>query len=357
MSTHLTRPTQPACASRKGRGSATSWGLWGSRTGTRSGRTAPVTRSGPTGSTGGPFSAWDWPNSGITVGTPGRSSIRTSGRPGCSTLPGPSVNSWTTTTPSPAGVGSGPRSSTSGPNSIDGWTSWVFLGKARCLAMMRRATTTTYTRGSTMGADQLLALGTATTGAGQIAQTFAGFQTARSAERRFRRNAALERQTAAVREDLLRRDRRKRIGRARARAAAFGGVEGSDLDILAEEAVAAEQEALLVRFGGEVAAQNQLQNAEQVRRSGLASLISGSIEAGTTLMTGTREFNQRFGRNPGPFEFLGIPGPDAPQKKKKKGVAGGAGIGTDAGTGFGAASLGSGGAVGGAISGGFFGAG
>lgn len=122
------------------------------------------------------------------------------------------------------------------------------------------------------------------------------------------RNAQAAIQQAAAEEVRLRRDRGRRIESTRAAFGAAGvQVQGSPLEVLADEAMEAEEDALLVRFGGEqeaqrvrlagdILARRELQialgvettgqnRAASLRAQGTASLISGFAgAAGTALL-------------------------------------------------------------------------
>lgn len=122
------------------------------------------------------------------------------------------------------------------------------------------------------------------------------------------RNAQAAIQQAAAEEARLRRDRDRRVASTRTRFAASGvQLEGSALEVIGDQVMADEEDALLVRYSGEVAAQQarlageilarreqQIAlgvettgqfRAESLRAQGTASLIGGFAQAaGTALL-------------------------------------------------------------------------
>ena len=122
------------------------------------------------------------------------------------------------------------------------------------------------------------------------------------------RNALAAIQQAEAEEVRLRRDRERRISSTRAAFGASGGqFQGTALDVIADEVMEAEEDALLIRFGGVQAAQQarlagailarrELQialgvettgqlRADAIRALGTASLIGGFAQAaGTALL-------------------------------------------------------------------------
>lgn len=122
-------------------------------------------------------------------------------------------------------------------------------------------------------------------------------------------NAQAAVQRAAAEEARLRRDRSRRLGAMRAQIGATGAAfEGTPLDVLADQAMSAEEEAMLVRWGGaREAEQERLRaamlsrnelvsagaslwqgaaSASALRAQGTQSLIGGLGGAGSTLLTG-----------------------------------------------------------------------
>ena len=121
------------------------------------------------------------------------------------------------------------------------------------------------------------------------------------------RNAQAAIQQAAAEEVRLRRDRGRRIETTRAAFGASGvQLQGSPLEVIADEVMEAEEDALLIRFGGVQAAQQarlagailarreeqialgvsttgQIR-ADALRAAGTASLIGGFAKAGQSLL-------------------------------------------------------------------------
>ncbi len=151
---------------------------------------------------------------------------------------------------------------------------------------------------------------------GSVVQGIQARQQARFQERVARQNAEIaiaigERNAkaaiiqAAAEEERFRLIRRRQISAARA---AFGSagvqVEGTPLEVLADQARMAEQDALLVRHQGTVAAENArlgaLLDARRstitaigARQRGQQALVAGFVNAGSTLLTGFDEVQQR----------------------------------------------------------------
>lgn len=99
-------------------------------------------------------------------------------------------------------------------------------------------------------------------------------------------NADFARASARSDEKRLRRDRRRRLGATRAAFGAAGiTAEGTPMDILAEEASLAEEDALLVRASGELREREFRIAADRARSGAAQSLLGGAISiAGTSLL-------------------------------------------------------------------------
>lgn len=123
------------------------------------------------------------------------------------------------------------------------------------------------------------------------------------------RNATAERQKAHVDEVRLRRDQRRRMAQAEVTFGISGtAFQGSVLDVMADQAMEAELNAQLVRFGGEQRAKDHLFQGEvnarnemirgmgaeiqgniqasQIQAQGTGSLLSGAFGAGTAITGG-----------------------------------------------------------------------
>jgi hypothetical protein len=127
-----------------------------------------------------------------------------------------------------------------------------------------------------MGALGVIAAGSAISAGGSIASGIMASQQAANAIR-----------TSALEEQRFRRSARRRAGLARAQFGALGITsEGSPLEVLADQAAEQEEDAMLIRFGG------QVRKAESKARSGVfaseksASLLAGGIGASTALLRG-----------------------------------------------------------------------
>jgi hypothetical protein len=105
----------------------------------------------------------------------------------------------------------------------------------------------------------------------------------------------------AVTEERLRRDQRRQLSRLRASIAGRGvTVEGSPLEILADSAAEAEEDALLVRYMGTIRAQQTRYGAQTestfVKSRGLAAGL-GSFGRGTgTILGSVGEYIEPRGR-------------------------------------------------------------
>lgn len=141
---------------------------------------------------------------------------------------------------------------------------------------------------------------------GSLIQGFGGFQQARFQQQAAQqnavfaaalgeRNAQAELQRAEAEEVRFRRDRQRRSAATRAAFGAAGvQVEGTPLEVLADQAAEAEEDALLIRLGGLTAAQRarlrgdveareQRLRAAAFRQQAGTSLLAGGLEAGETI--------------------------------------------------------------------------
>lgn len=131
-----------------------------------------------------------------------------------------------------------------------------------------------------MGLETIAIIGAA----GALTQGLAGFQQARFQQAVAKRNEAAARDQAAAEEERFRRDRQRRIGATRAAFAASGTrVEGSPLEVLADQAMIAEEDALLIRHGGEIRAGEQALRAKVAGQQAAGSLLSGFVGAGASI--------------------------------------------------------------------------
>lgn len=101
---------------------------------------------------------------------------------------------------------------------------------------------------------------------------------------------------ASVEEKRQRQLASKVIGSARAQVGASGiAASGSALDVLADSAAKAEQDALLIRYGGKVAATNLRNQAQQQRKEGKAAKTAGYVSAASSLLKGGYDIFSRKG--------------------------------------------------------------
>lgn len=158
------------------------------------------------------------------------------------------------------------------------------------------ATAAPFTTGINVGglADVLTAVGTTV---GAIGQLSAG--QGRAAEAEFqaqiaRRNAQQAQLDAAVEESRLRRDRARRISSSVAGFSGAGlGLTGSALDVILDQQAEAEQDAMLIQFGGRTQSQNQLLRAASFGRTADAAITGSRFQAGATILSGVGRLSQR----------------------------------------------------------------
>ena len=104
---------------------------------------------------------------------------------------------------------------------------------------------------------------------------------------------------ARQREIITRRDGERGLGRTRAALAGSGlTMEGSALDLIADEAGTAELSALLTRYEGQSRAAALRDRARGARIGGLAAFGSGILDAGSTILGGQTRLQTMFPRNP-----------------------------------------------------------
>lgn len=133
----------------------------------------------------------------------------------------------------------------------------------------------------------LMLAGTGLAAAGQISSGIAAGRAADFNARVAEQNAELERWRSARDERLFRRDARRLQGKQRAAIAKSGvTTAGSPLEVLAETAAQAEEEALAIRFGGNVAHDRAKAQASLHRFEGRQRRLAGALGAGSSLLTG-----------------------------------------------------------------------
>lgn len=166
-----------------------------------------------------------------------------------------------------------------------------------------------------LGAVTAGGIGSALIGGAQILSGIAGYQQAQFQSAVARANAQAARQQAEAEEVRLRREFVRRQAATRAAFGAAGvGLAGTPLDVLAEQAMIAEEDALLVRYGGRMQAREARLEASLFGRQATGSLLGGFASGlGTVLTAPTRPppFVAQYGREgygtglagygPGPF--------------------------------------------------------
>lgn len=126
----------------------------------------------------------------------------------------------------------------------------------------------------------LATLGTIATVAGTVVSTAASYQQAKFQQDIAEKNAAKAKQDAAAQEGLARRSSQRQLAAARARYGASGvELSGSPLAVLGDLSAQAEEQALLVRYGGASAAHNAQLQASSFGSQARGSLISGGARS------------------------------------------------------------------------------
>lgn len=143
----------------------------------------------------------------------------------------------------------------------------------------------------------MLAAGTAVSAGASVLGGIAAQQQASFQAKIARQNAEIARQRGEAESVRIERDRRRRLGLLRASIGAAGlQPTGSPLDLLAEEAMEAEEARLMALFGAEGVARQEEINARTARLRGQAGLVGGiGRGVGTSLLGGARIFERGFG--------------------------------------------------------------
>jgi hypothetical protein len=101
------------------------------------------------------------------------------------------------------------------------------------------------------------------------------------------RNALISRQSAAAEEEKQRRLSRRQAGANRAAIGASGiTMDGSALDVMEDNAMDAEMDALTIRYNGEIGAMNSESDASLERMRAGAARTAGMFGAGSALLQG-----------------------------------------------------------------------
>lgn len=169
--------------------------------------------------------------------------------------------------------------------------------------------------GTAAGAGGLGTLGTVIGGVGTVLGGIASRQQAQFQSAVARSNAIAAQQQAAAEEVRFRRERARRMGATRAAFGAAGvSMEGTPLDILAEQALIAEEDALLIRFGGQQRAREQRLQAQLFEQEGQGALVGGILKGGSTILTSGlfQPSVAPSGAAPSPFVMANTAGPWTP---------------------------------------------
>lgn len=136
-------------------------------------------------------------------------------------------------------------------------------------------------------AGPLLIAATALTAVSSIQQGRAASSAAGASAAINEQNARIAKRKAEADEAKFRRGARFRAGLTRANVAASGiGIEGSPLDIIEDQAVSSELDALNIRFQGLIDESRFLSEASLDRFRAKQATIGGFVGAGTALLTG-----------------------------------------------------------------------
>lgn len=101
-------------------------------------------------------------------------------------------------------------------------------------------------------------------------------------------NAKAATQRAAIEEQRLREDRRRKLATARAKYGASGvSMTGSPLDVMADQFATAEQDALLVRYGGAAEAGRSLMEGSLAAAQSTGQAIGAGFSGASSILGGT----------------------------------------------------------------------
>lgn len=122
--------------------------------------------------------------------------------------------------------------------------------------------------------------------AASVAGGAIAFANSRTASKIAQRNATIATQQASAEETRLRREQKRRLASTRAQFSASGvKLAGSPLSVLGDVAMQEEEDAMLVRLGGQNRAAQFNLDAYGARQQGYGALIGGIGGAGQTLLT------------------------------------------------------------------------
>ena len=150
-------------------------------------------------------------------------------------------------------------------------------------------------------------VGTIVSVAGSVAGGVQGYQMAQYNAKVAQRQAQAAKMQAQFEEDRLRDKAARTMGSARAAYGKSGVLmEGSPLDVMAQSATDAEMDALALRWGGNLRANNYRAQARMDESEGNAALWGGFARAGTSLLTGASKWGGKTGlASTGSREWMG----------------------------------------------------
>ncbi len=123
--------------------------------------------------------------------------------------------------------------------------------------------------------------------ASAVATTAVKFQAARNQKDIAEQNAERARQEGRAEESRFRRDARRQLGRVRAQFGVSGfDFSGSVFDVLADEQMEIEENALLIRSGGLARASRFENQASAAGARATGTLLAGALSIGSSLNRG-----------------------------------------------------------------------
>lgn len=135
-----------------------------------------------------------------------------------------------------------------------------------------------------------VSVGSALAAAGAVTSAVGAIQSGNAQQKMGEYNAAAALATAQSQEQLQRRQSQRILSQGRANAAANGlEMDGSPLEVMAQSAADAEMDALSIRYGGVV-------RAEQSRIQGNLAQKSGYMSAATNLLMGLSQVGRSGGK-------------------------------------------------------------
>lgn len=122
------------------------------------------------------------------------------------------------------------------------------------------------------------------------------------------RNAQAAKFQAEAEEGRFRRTAFRQMGATRAAFGAAGTtLGGSALDVLADQAMELEENALLIRYGGKSAYDEQKLRASSYRSQVMPTILGGSLQAAGGLASGLNSAGMFSGGTPNAYAGYGVP--------------------------------------------------